>query len=251
MVFTDAQLNPKFMKPIPPVDPGIGGFGINRLTLREILLADLGPRVHFGKKLTHYEPAGDGRVIAWFADGTSAVADLLVGADGTGSTVRAQLVPDAVIDEVAWAIYGRTPITEETLSWLPDLLADTFNLVIGEGDATFSVATCRTHESPTAAAHRLAPGLSITDIPDYLQWIVPLLDEQLRAAEPAALHRLATDTVATMHPAVRRVLDQADIEATFAVRITSARRVALWADPTVTLLGERLAVERDVLRGLP
>lgn len=36
------------------------------------------------------------------------------------------------------------------------------------------------------------------------------------------------------------MVDEADVEATFAVRITSARPVTLWADPAVTLLGDAI-----------
>lgn len=99
MVFTDTGLTPRFVKPLPPVRPGLDGFGVNRLTLRQILLAGLGDRVNLGKTLLRYEPAPGGQVTAWFADGTSVTADLLVGADGTNSAVRAQLAPGAAVDE--------------------------------------------------------------------------------------------------------------------------------------------------------
>jgi len=68
MLFLDERLSPKFGKPLHHDLPGPGGFGVNRLTLREILLAGLD--VRFGKNFTGYSPAPDGRVTAHAADGT-------------------------------------------------------------------------------------------------------------------------------------------------------------------------------------
>ena len=151
MVFLDEQLRPRFGRPLHHDPPGPGGFGVNRLTLREILLA--GIEACFGKTFTECSPAPDGRVIARFADGTSAAGDLLVGADGTGSAVRRQLLPDAAVDELGWAIYGRTPFA----SWVPGVLVDTFNRITGPGDVGMSVATCRALEPVASATARLAP----------------------------------------------------------------------------------------------
>jgi 2-polyprenyl-6-methoxyphenol hydroxylase-like FAD-dependent oxidoreductase len=50
-------------------------------------------RYHFGKHLSHYEERSD-KVVARFADGSTAEADLLIGADGLRSTVRQQLFPE-------------------------------------------------------------------------------------------------------------------------------------------------------------
>ncbi|WP_214105423.1 FAD-dependent oxidoreductase [Acrocarpospora catenulata] len=240
MVFTDEQLTPKFAKPVPPVEPGQAGFGVNRLTLREILLAGLDGVVHFGKTFRHYEQLADGRVLAHFADGTSATADLLVGADGTNSAVRRQLVPDAVVDELHWAVYGRTPIADGTLDWVPDVLVDTFNRVIGPAGAAFAVATCRPREPVAAAAARLAPGLRLTDQPGYFSWTMPLLDDSLRTADAATLHQAARAMVDGWHPAVRRLIAEADVAATFPVCITSARPVPPWDSANTTLLGDAI-----------
>jgi len=240
MVFTDEHLRPKFSKPIPHVDPGVSGFGVNRLTLHEILLAGLDSVVYFGKRFHHYEYTADGRVRAHFADGTSAEADLLVGADGTNSAVRHQLLPDAVIDELHWAVYGKTPITTGTLDWVPDVLIDTFNRVIGPDDTAFAVATCRSLEPIADAADRLAPGLRLTAVPDYFSWTMPLLQERLRTADAATLHQAAGDAVGEWHPAVRRLIAEADVAATFPVRITSARPVPPWDSTKVTLLGDAI-----------
>lgn len=234
MVFLDEQLHPAFDKPLHHDPPGPAGFGVNRLTLREILLAGLD--VRFGKTFTHYSPAQDGRVTAHFADGTSAAGDLLVGADGTGSAVRRQLLPGAVIDELGWAIYGRTPFAD----WVPGALVDTFNRIIGPDGVGMSVATCRALEPATSAASRLAPSVRVTDIPGYFSWTLPLADPRLFRADTATLHREATRLVEGWHPAVRRIIADADLPATFAVCITSAQPVTPWQAPDVTLLGDAI-----------
>lgn len=234
MVFLDKQLNPKFERPLPHDPPGPGGFGVNRLTLREILLAGLD--VRFGKTFTTYAPAQGGQVTAHFADGTSATGGLLAGADGTGSAVRRRLLPDAVIDELGWAIYGRTPFA----GWVPSVLVDTFNRIAGPGEVSMSVATCRALEPAAAAASRLAPSVRLTDIPGYFSWMLPLTDPRLFQADAVRLHREAVRLVECWHPAVRRIIADADAPATFGVCITSAQPVAPWPDPNVTLLGDAI-----------
>ena len=234
MVFLDEQLRPKFDKPLHHDPPGPGGFGVNRLTLREILLTGLD--VRFGRTFTRYSPAPDGRVAAYFADGSSAVGDLLAGADGTWSAVRHQLLPDAVIDELGWAVYGRTPFA----GWVPGVLTDTFNRVTGPGGTGMSVATCRALEPVASAVARLAPSARLTGIPGYFSWMLPLDDPRLFHAAAVALHREAARLAGGWHPAVRRLIAEADVPATFAVCITSARPVAAWPVPNVTMLGDAI-----------
>ena len=63
----------------------------NRAKLRNWLLTNL--NVHWGKRFSHYEEDESG-VTAFFEDNTSYHGDILVGADGVGSQVRNQLLPD-------------------------------------------------------------------------------------------------------------------------------------------------------------
>ncbi|MEU8873964.1 hypothetical protein AB0D24_22910 [Streptomyces javensis] len=64
---------------------------IDRQVLRHLLLTGL--TVRTGAALTGYDVLDDGKVEARFAHGDPATADLLVGADGIGSAVRAVLSP--------------------------------------------------------------------------------------------------------------------------------------------------------------
>ncbi|MEV6495494.1 FAD-dependent monooxygenase, partial [Actinoplanes sp. NPDC051633] len=86
-------------------------YGASRHRLREVLLTGLDDVVHHGREFTHYKTEGD-RVTAFFADGSTADADLLVGADGANSRVRAQLLPHAAgrLDTGVVAVAGKHPL---------------------------------------------------------------------------------------------------------------------------------------------
>jgi len=220
MVFMDHRLN---VSKAWPITHRGSGFGVNRLTLREVLLTGLDDIVHFGANFERYTHEADG-IRAHFTDGSSAVGDLLVGADGTHSAVRHQLLPDSGLDELGRFIYGRTPFADD----VPDILIDTFNQMTDSDGVSMSVATCRKHGT--------APHL--TDIADYFAWTVRTAN--LTEAEPAALHARARSLLGQWHPAVRRIVDEADIPATFLVTVDSARPVPPWDVPTVTLLGDAI-----------
>ena len=74
-------------------DPVARHRSASRITLRQVLLAEL-DNVHFAKTFQRYEERR-GRIIAYFKDGTTAEGDVLVAADGGGSRVRRQFLPDA------------------------------------------------------------------------------------------------------------------------------------------------------------
>ncbi|MEV4112657.1 NAD(P)/FAD-dependent oxidoreductase [Nonomuraea sp. NPDC049695] len=238
MIFMETDLRPKFAKDIPEKQPGVDGFGVNRLTLREILISGLSDSVSFGMDYQRYERLGDGRVRAHFAGGRSVDGDLLVGAEGVGSRVRAQLLPDAVVDELDWALYGRTWITPELLSATPPELIDSFNRVIAPDGSAIAIATCRPLTPVPEAVARHAPGTRLTDIPGYFSWTLSAPGPRPDGVPPAALHRLAMDTVRGWHEGVRRIVHEASPEETFVLRTHSARRVEPWHDPAVTLVGD-------------
>jgi 2-polyprenyl-6-methoxyphenol hydroxylase-like FAD-dependent oxidoreductase len=60
----------------------------------------------------------------------------------------------------------------------------------------------------------------------------------LAAAGNGAPHTLARNLAEAWHPAVRRIVDGADIPDTFLVTVASARPVPPWQVPNGTLLGD-------------
>jgi 2-polyprenyl-6-methoxyphenol hydroxylase-like FAD-dependent oxidoreductase len=68
-----------------------------RATLNEMLLDKAWSScvsLYFEKRLIKVEDRGDQPIIAYFADGTTAEGDFLIGADGVHSVARRQVVPD-------------------------------------------------------------------------------------------------------------------------------------------------------------
>ena len=106
--------------------------------LYHALLDALPPRTYwFGKRLTRIEQSVDG-VTAIFADGSGERGDLLVGADGIRSTVRAQFLPEVqpvYAGYVAW----RAVLDEADVP--PDLwreMVDLYAFCLPEGEQLIS-----------------------------------------------------------------------------------------------------------------
>jgi FAD-dependent urate hydroxylase len=97
---------------------------VKRGTLQRMLREEAESRgigIEYGKRLTSYEVAEDGGVIARFEDGTQAEGDLLVGADGIHSRVRRVMDPEAprpsytgLLSLGGYALGPRIPPTTDT-----------------------------------------------------------------------------------------------------------------------------------------
>jgi salicylate hydroxylase len=104
-------------------DPSAQRLLIGRVPLRRLLAHGLDDAVCFGKQFTHHQVHPDGSVTAFFTNGSSERADLLVGADGVGSRVARALAGRATSAPVGISgIAGRTLLDPDTRRLVPDLL---------------------------------------------------------------------------------------------------------------------------------
>ncbi|WP_322770024.1 NAD(P)/FAD-dependent oxidoreductase [Frankia sp. Cr1] len=230
-----------FRKPLPPAV----GVAVNRQTLREILLGGLGDVVQFGREYLRYEARPDGLVDAHFADGTVETGRLLVGADGTNSAVRAQLVPDAEFDDFGRSIYGKTPIAADLRAAVPPEFLTGMPRAKDTQGVTLGVGAFIKTEPFDQATARLAPEVRLSQVPDYLRWTLSLRDRpvsgrQFWAAHGPDLQHIAQDLIANWHPALRAVVEQADASATFPFGFFCARPIQPWVEPAITLLGDAI-----------
>ena len=246
----DSQLRELDSRPLHQVvadSPFTLSTEVNRLTLREVLLAGLDDIVHFGKTLERFEHVGAGVVRASFADGASAEGDVLIGADGTHSVTRQLLLPEARVSEVGFALYGKTPLTPEAMEWIPENVLKGFSRVADPSGVAMMFGTYRKREEFAVATAKYAPHLHLTETQDYLMWTfraelsqLGLTEKELWHADPAMLHAAAGRLVKAWHPTLRQIVAEADIPATFSVGFRASEPVKQWQATNVTLLGDAI-----------
>jgi salicylate hydroxylase len=236
-------------------DPVARHRSVSRITLRQVLLDELDDVVHFDKRFQRYEETPDGRVVAHFDDGSSASGDILVGADGGNSKVRAQLLPHAErVDTGIVAIAGKVPLNDETRAWLPRPILDGLASVSGP-KGRFMFCASMIHRKDRAAdakiggadaAETLHPGLLFDNSTDYVFWAFSARresyprDADLGERDGERLRQVALEMVADWHPQFHRLVRAADASTIGAVRIRTSEPVPPWPTRNITVLGDAI-----------
>jgi 2-polyprenyl-6-methoxyphenol hydroxylase-like FAD-dependent oxidoreductase len=216
-------------------------YNIDRATVRSILMTGLESHISFSKHFSHYTSHADG-VEAHFTDSTSTQGSLLIGADGTRSPIRRQLLPQyEVLDTQGRAICGKTALS--ALSDLPSpILTSGIGVISSPSQANIKLFCdpMRFHpfpESPFKLPH------------DYLYWVLlfqsttPLPNtsqDSLLSLSSQECACLATSMTSTFHPSLQPIMTSQDTAAAAPLRFMMARPPIQdhTTNPHVTLVGD-------------
>ncbi|AXB47758.1 FAD-dependent oxidoreductase [Amycolatopsis albispora] len=219
----------------PGPDPVRAHHSVSRITLHQLLSAELDGILHHGKEFVRY--ADGGRRIC-FADGTEAEADVLIGADGANSRVRAQFLPHATrVDTGIRAIVGKLPLRDANL---PRRLAEGPNTIMPRKDCGMFTAP---HESPGVddETASLEPEL-FGNTEGYLMWSFAARREfyrrELSELDGDGLKSVVRGHIRDWHPELDRIVERSPAAAVSLVPILTSEPVEPWEPGRVTLLGD-------------
>ncbi|GAA3441435.1 FAD-dependent oxidoreductase [Planomonospora venezuelensis] len=217
-------------------DPVRSHHAVSRITLREVLLSGLEDVVVFGKTFERYERAGDGKVVCHFDDGSTAVADLVVGADGGNSRVRRQYLPHAQrIDTGIITIAGKFPLTEQTKKLIPARLYEGPNNVIPPRGCGMFIAP-----------HELDENSPEWDATSYVLWAYGCARRMLpagvdlRSCTGEDLRDVVAVMVRQWHPDLRTLVTESDPQTVALLPIRTSVPIDPWETGNITLLGDAI-----------
>ncbi|KAK5124214.1 hypothetical protein LTR85_001917 [Meristemomyces frigidus] len=219
--------------PPPPVFTESEVLSVDRRVLREVLLQGLGGLLEFGNEYEHYEQDGEAGITVTFTDGDTIEGSLLVGADGTWSPVRRQLIPKYQLsDTEARPIYGKTPMTDTLSAALSPSVMSSLTLLRSPKLSCLLEDMRFDHSQPETP-------------PDYVYWVLFLRgDAYQEDAVPSTTEetpRFAREVTSDWHPSFRCLFTQPDSGASVIHLVTSrptALGVGTEADALVTLMGD-------------
>jgi 2-polyprenyl-6-methoxyphenol hydroxylase-like FAD-dependent oxidoreductase len=233
---------------VASTDPVARHRSASRITLRQVLLAEL-DNVHFGKTFQRYEEQG-GRITAYFEDGSSAEGDVLVAADGGGSRVRRQFLPDAQRVETGVVGIAGKIFLDIARDRIAAPLLDGISLVAARGGLGLFVAIQEMTGGLVGSIGGNEPALAGTgnlceNTRSYLMWALSAKREKFglanaEQADDATLAAAAERAMAGWSHAFRELVELADSTTISYLPIRTSVPVAPWCSGRLTLLGDAI-----------
>ncbi|GAA1579549.1 FAD-dependent monooxygenase [Kribbella hippodromi] len=227
----DSLLNKQFEQVFPVPGPD-AVTSVDRYAFRRALMTGLEEVIEFGKQFESYVETPSSVEIS-FADGSSATADVLVGADGVGSRVRGQLLPELdVVDIGVRCVYGKVPLTDEVRAMAPAAFLRGFCFASDGAGTGVAFGPVMFREAPEEYGDYLMAVLTGTNS------VLGASDEELFAMSPAELWGIVTRSVAGWHPSIRALIAAGEESAAFPITLRTCVTVPTWSSARVTLLGD-------------
>jgi 2-polyprenyl-6-methoxyphenol hydroxylase-like FAD-dependent oxidoreductase len=248
--FLDEQLREQVViEDAPERDPAAAFHSVSRITLHQVLSTGLEDVVHHGKEFERYSRNADGTVTCHFTDGTSTTADVVVGADGARSRVRAQYLPHAErVDTGMRLVAGKYPLTPATRRLLPGRLLDGPNNVLPPGPCGMFISP---HDIDAVTPDGIGgnvPELSEVDAvlfdntSSYVVWAFVAADfGDVSELDGEALRAMVADRTMAWHPTLHGMVIGSPAASVTTVPLLSAETtIPRWPTTNVTLLGDAI-----------
>jgi 2-polyprenyl-6-methoxyphenol hydroxylase-like FAD-dependent oxidoreductase len=229
-------------------DPDYPDTGIHRRTLRQILASRLDGVTMLGRRGVSYVEDADG-VTLTLDDGSTLRGDLLVGADGVRSPLRAQRHPEARVQEAGIqgiSLFGLTPITPELEAVLPEELYDGNAIIVADrtGKRCLLVAF-RSREDLPALAAKVAPDVHLDAVPPYFMVSCSVVEgteiphrDNWTEETPVMLRNSMLQAIDGWHPAVAALVAGQDLDTIFRIPFAYVVPIDAWAPSRVTMVGD-------------
>jgi 2-polyprenyl-6-methoxyphenol hydroxylase-like FAD-dependent oxidoreductase len=223
-----------------------GEKNVIRKTLRRVLLTGLEDRVSFGKGLVSYVHNPGGSVTARFEDGSSATGDVLVGADGSGSAVRRQRLPEARLQETGMvSLGGKLPMTPASKALLSEKMFYGMSLIMapkGLGAIIHSLEFPQSRTDPGFAARwpNFVEALDDNSIGWGIWGAYQTFPRDPAILNGEELQRLGLELTRHWHPHIGKLIEMTQAAAISYVGIRTSVPVSPWESSNVTLLGDAI-----------
>lgn len=223
-----------------------GEKNVIRKTLRRVLLTGLEGHVSFGKGSIGYAQNRDGSVTAHFDDGSTATGDVLIGADGSGSAVRKQRLPEAELEDTGMvSLGGKLPMTIASKALLSDRMFYGMSMIMapkGMGAIIHSLEFAPHRADPDFAAWWPEFVGAIDD--DSIGWGLWGARQNF-PRDPAALtgeelQKLGLELTRNWHPHMRELIRMTAASAIGYIGVRTSVPLSHWESSNVTLLGDAI-----------